>query len=77
MNPRDLGTILASPGIQYFEIWQMNIAWRPSHLNVAFEEIREIAAPALRHRLILNLYAESSGATADGLLYELIAILPE
>ena len=46
-------------------------------LNVAYDDVRAVAAPALRHRLILNFDAESSGVTADDVLAQLIASLPE
>ena len=46
-------------------------------LNVAYDDIRAVTAPALRHRLILNFDAESSGVTADDVLDQLIAELPE
>jgi MoxR-like ATPase len=46
-------------------------------LNVAYDDVRDITAPALRHRLILNFDAESSGVTADDVLNELIATLPD
>ncbi|MFM9105476.1 MAG: AAA family ATPase, partial [Chloroflexota bacterium] len=37
-------------------------------LNVAREDIRAVALPALRHRLILTFEAEAAGATADDVL---------
>jgi len=46
-------------------------------LNVAYDDVRAVAAPALRHRLILNFDAESSGVTADDVLVQLIASLPD
>jgi MoxR-like ATPase len=46
-------------------------------LNVAYDDIRAVAAPALRHRLILNFDAESSGVTADDVVQALVATLPE
>jgi MoxR-like ATPase len=46
-------------------------------LNVAYDDVRAVAAPALRHRLILNFDAESSGVTADDVLRQLIASLPD
>jgi MoxR-like ATPase len=46
-------------------------------LNVAYDDVRAVAAPALRHRLILNFDAESSGVTADDVLRELVATLPD
>jgi MoxR-like ATPase len=48
-----------------------------SRLNVAYDDVRAVAAPALRHRLILNFDAESSGVTADDVLRELVTALPE
>jgi MoxR-like ATPase len=46
-------------------------------LNVAYDDVRAVAAPALRHRLILNFDAESSGVTADDVLGQLIGSLPD
>jgi MoxR-like ATPase len=46
-------------------------------LNVAYDDVRAVAAPALRHRLILNFDAESSGVTADDVMSQLIDSLPE
>ena len=46
-------------------------------LNVAYDDVRAVAAPALRHRLILNFDAETSGVTADDVLGQLISTLPE
>ena len=44
--------------------------------NVAFEDIREVAHPALRHRVILNFQAEMDGVTTDLLIRELIDRVP-
>ena len=46
-------------------------------LNVAYDDVRAVAMPALRHRLILNFDAESSGVTADDVLGQLITSLPD
>jgi len=46
-------------------------------LNVAFEDVRAVALPALRHRIILNFEAEASGLTADDVLRALIEEVPE
>ena len=40
--------------------------------NVAFEDIRFVAYPALRHRLALNFEAISDGVTADNVIREII-----
>ncbi|MDQ3044812.1 MAG: MoxR family ATPase [Chloroflexota bacterium] len=41
-------------------------------LNVAFEDVRTVALPALRHRVILNFEAEAGGTTADVVLRNLL-----
>lgn len=39
-------------------------------LNVSYDDIRGVLAPALRHRLILNYQAEAEGVTADQIINE-------
>jgi MoxR-like ATPase len=46
-------------------------------INVAFEDVRRVALPALRHRLILNYEADAKGVTADRVIAELVAAVPE
>jgi MoxR-like ATPase len=46
-------------------------------VNVAFEYVRRVALPALRHRLILNYEAESKGVTADRVVAELLSAVRE
>ncbi|MEN9578184.1 MAG: hypothetical protein RJA70_1193 [Pseudomonadota bacterium] len=41
--------------------------------NVAFEDVREVAAPALRHRLILSFEGEADGLTTDDVVHEVLA----
>jgi MoxR-like ATPase len=45
--------------------------------NVSFEDIRAVALPALRHRLILNLAGEAEGITAEKVLEEVLQRVPE
>ncbi|MEA2586442.1 MAG: MoxR-like ATPase [Thermomicrobiales bacterium] len=45
--------------------------------NVAFDDIRAVAPPALRHRMILNFEAEAGGTTADDVLNGLLEEVPE
>ncbi len=45
--------------------------------NVAYDDIRKVAKPALRHRIITNLDAELAGVTADGIIDELLERIPE
>ena len=45
--------------------------------NVAYEDVRRVAAPALRHRLILNFEAESKAVTADTVVRAVIESVPD
>jgi len=40
--------------------------------NVAFDDIRQAAVPALRHRMILNFEAQAEGMTADAIVDEIL-----
>ena len=44
---------------------------------VSIEDIRAVALPALRHRVITNFNAESSGVSPDKVVERLIAEVPE
>jgi MoxR-like ATPase len=46
-------------------------------VNVSFDDVRRVALPALRHRLILNYEADAKGVTADRVVAELLATVPE
>ena len=46
-------------------------------VNVSFDDVRRVAAPALRHRLILTYEAESRGVTTDRVIADLLAAVPE
>jgi MoxR-like ATPase len=46
-------------------------------LSVAFEDVRRVAPPALRHRLVLSYEAEASGVSPDAVIRELLASVPE
>jgi len=45
--------------------------------NVSFADIRSMLAPSLRHRLILNLEADAEGISAEKILQEVVAQVPE
>jgi MoxR-like ATPase len=44
--------------------------------HVGIEDIRQVALPALRHRLILNLKAEAEGLSADNVIEDVLAGVP-
>jgi len=45
--------------------------------SISCEDIREVAAPALRHRIIRNFEAEAEGVTSDSLLGKLLETVKE
>jgi MoxR-like ATPase len=45
--------------------------------NVAFDDIRAVALPALRHRLILGFEADAEAVTTDKLIHDVVATTPE
>ncbi len=45
--------------------------------NVAFDDVRRVVLPALRHRLILTYEAEARGITTDRVVAELLSAVPE
>jgi MoxR-like ATPase len=45
--------------------------------HVSFQDIREVAVPAMRHRVILNFEGEAEGITTDMVLEKLLADTPQ
>jgi MoxR-like ATPase len=43
---------------------------------VSFDDIRKMAHPVLRHRILMNFRAESEGVTTDTLIDELLKSVP-
>lgn len=46
-------------------------------LNVAFDDIRAMALPTLRHRIILNFEGEAEGITSDAIVHDILKSVPE
>jgi MoxR-like ATPase len=46
-------------------------------LNVAFEDVRALAAPALRHRIVLNFEGEAEGLNTDEIVGEVLSKIGE
>ena len=44
--------------------------------HVSFEDIRALAHPVLRHRVLLNFHAESEGITSDQIIDQLLELVP-
>jgi MoxR-like ATPase len=67
----------ASPrGMQAMILAGKIIALLDGRYNVAYDDIREAAIPALRHRLILNFDAQADGVTTDSVIRSLVANVP-
>ena len=43
----------------------------------SFDDVRRVAAPALRHRVLLNFEGEAEGISTDAVLADVLAALPE
>jgi MoxR-like ATPase len=64
----------ASPrGMQAMILAGKIFALLDDRYNVAFDDIRQAALPALRHRLILNFDAQAEGVTTDAVIREVLA----
>ena len=44
--------------------------------HVSFDDIRALAHPVMRHRVLLNFHAESEGKTSDEVIDQLLAAVP-
>ncbi len=67
-SPRGLQTMIQAAKIR---------ALLEGRFNVAFEDIRQMALGALRHRIFLNFEGEAAGVTTDDLVREILTTLPE
>lgn len=68
----------ASPrGMQSLVIGAKIRALLDGRYNVAFDDIREVAPPALRHRVVMNFEGEAEGITADQIIDEILKATAE
>jgi MoxR-like ATPase len=69
----------ASPrGMQALILAGKIMALLDARYNVAFDDLRAAALPALRHRLILNFEAQAEGISTDLVISDLLAaVRPE
>ena len=64
----------ASPrGMQAMILAGKIVALLDERYNVAFDDLRQAALPALRHRLILNFEAQAEGVTTDAVIEAVLA----
>jgi MoxR-like ATPase len=59
-------------GLQSLLLCAKVVALRAGRWNVAFEDLQSVAAPALRHRMILQFEATAEGITADDLVSRVV-----
>jgi len=70
---RDFVRYGASPrGLQAMILAGKIVALMDGRYNVAFDDIRQVAIPALRHRLILNFEAQAEGISSDSIIQDLL-----
>ncbi len=76
---RDFVRYGASPrGMQAMILAGKIIALLDGRYNVAFDDIRQAATPALRHRLILNFEAQAEGVSTGQVIESILeAVVPE
>jgi MoxR-like ATPase len=67
-SPRGLQAVILAAKIR---------ALLQSRYAVSIDDLRHVAAPALRHRLILNFEGEAEGVRADAIIAEILKATPE
>ena len=61
---------------QYLILGAKARALTDGRYHVGFEDVKALAHPVLRHRVLTNFRAESEGVTSDALVDELIKMVP-
>jgi MoxR-like ATPase len=67
-SPRGAQTLLLAGKVR---------ALTQGRFNVSFDDIQAVAAPAMRHRLILNFEAEAEGITTDHIINQILTDVPK
>ena len=62
--------------VQFLVVGAKARARLPGRPHVAEEDIRALAAPVLRHRIVVGFAAESEGVTPDGIIERIIESTP-
>ena len=61
---------------QYLVLGAKARALTQGRYHVSYEDIRSLAHPVLRHRVLTNFRAESEGVTTDSIIDELLSAVP-
>jgi len=61
---------------QYLVLGAKSRALTSGRYHVSFEDIRDLAHPVLRHRIITNFHAQSEGVTTDAIVDRVLDAVP-
>src|SRR5207247_7216428 len=61
---------------QYLVLGAKARALTSGRYHVSFDDIRSLAHPVLRHRVLTNFRAESEGVSSDSIIDELLSAVP-
>jgi MoxR-like ATPase len=61
---------------QYLVLGAKARALTQGRYHVSYEDIRALAHPVMRHRVLTNFRAESEGITTDSIIDELLSAVP-
>jgi MoxR-like ATPase len=61
---------------QYLVLGAKALAITSGRYHVNFDDVRKLAHPVLRHRVLTNFHAQSEGITSDALVDRLLETVP-
>jgi MoxR-like ATPase len=61
---------------QYLVLGAKALAITSGRYHVSFDDVRKLAHPVLRHRVLTNFHAQSEGITSDALIDRLLETVP-
>ena len=62
---------------QYLVLGGKARALTSGRYHVSFDDIRALAHPVLRHRVLTNFHAESEGISSDSIIDQLLEAVPQ
>ena len=62
---------------QYLALGAKSRALLRGSLQATIEDVKAVALPVLRHRIVTNFAAQADGVNSDGVIKELLRIVPE
>ena len=62
---------------QYLALGAKSRALLRGSLQATIEDVKAVALPVLRHRIVTNFAAQADGVNSDGVIKELLKIVPE